>query len=204
MPTLRLLSVDARRYGRDRAALARAIGAAEPQVVAVHGAPHLLRWRSICASIARRAGLVVVTGGRTAAANLLLSDLGVDVDGVRDVRFPSSGLHRPGAALAALRLRESTFLLASATLIGNAAERVGQARDLQAELGSLLPGPRPVILCAEGADRPGTAAWQTLVAGRVAVAGRLFVDAALSVGEVRELTDPGPGLPSVLAELELP
>jgi hypothetical protein len=71
--SLRLLSIDARAFGRDRVALARAVAAAEVDVACVHGSPHLLRWRSISAAIARRAGLVVVTGGRTAGANLVLS-----------------------------------------------------------------------------------------------------------------------------------
>lgn len=202
MPTLRLLSVDARPFGRDRAALARAIGAARIDVAAVHGAPHLLRWRSISASVARRAGLVVVTGGRTAAANLLVSTLGVDVDAVRDVRLPRpSGFGTPGAALAGLRRGPAGFVFAGATLVGNAAERVGQARDVQAEIGTLLPGDPPAVICAEGADRPGTAAWQALAENRVAVAGRIFVDARITVGEVRE--QPGdPGSP-VVVELEL-
>lgn len=181
---MRLLSVDARRYGRDHAALARVIASAEPDVACVHGSPHLLRWRSISAALARRAGLVVVTGGRTAGANLLLSTLGVDVVGVRDIRFD----RKPGgAAIAALRLRGTEFVLTSAALCGNAAERAGAARELQAALKTIVPGGLPALVSAEGADRPGTAAWQILVDERVGVAERLFVDGRLTVGDVTEL-----------------
>jgi hypothetical protein len=165
-------------------------------VVCVHGGPHLLRWRSICAALARRAGLVVVTGGRTAGANLLLSTLGVDVTAVRDVRLPGGSA---GAALAALRLRGADVLVVSATLVCNSADRVVQARELQAAIGALVPGNPPVIVSAEGSDRPGTAAWQVLVDERVGVAGRVFVDGRLSVGAATELPSRGgPTAPLVI------
>lgn len=185
--SLRLLSIDARAFGSDRAALAGAIAAADVDVACVHGSPHLLRWRSISAAIGRRAGLVVVTGGRAAAANLLLSSLAVDVVGVRDVRLETGTRLAPaGAALAALRLRGTDFVLASATLAGNAVERLAQARALDAEISSLVPGGPPAIIAAEGAERPDTAAWQSLVENRVGVAGRLFVDGRVTVADAQE------------------
>jgi hypothetical protein len=188
VPSLRLLSIDARRFGRDRAALAAAIAAAEADVACVHGAPHLLRWRSSCAAIGRRSGLVVVGGGRPAGANLLLSTLAVDVAAVRDVGFTGgSALNRPGAARAARRVRGLDFALVSATLIGNSAQRVEQARQLQRAVDRLVPGNPPTVIDAEGSDRPGTAAWQALVAGRVAVAGRIFVDRKIAVDTARDV-----------------
>ncbi len=196
---MRLLTVDARGFGHDRGALADVIGSAGADVVCVHGGPHLLRWRSICAALARRAGLVVVTGGRTAGANLLLSTLGVDVTAVRDVRLPGG---QAGAALAALRLRGADFVVVSATLVGNAADRVVQARDLQAAIDGLVPGDPPVIVSAEGSDRPGTAAWQVLVDERVGVAGRLFVDGRLNVADATELPGRTPTT-GVLVTVEL-
>jgi hypothetical protein len=201
MPTsLRLLSVDAQDFGRDRAALTRAIAAAAVDVACVHGAPHLLRWRSICASIGRQSGLVVVTGGRLAGANLLLSGLGVDVAAVRDLTFPgASALTPAGAAFAALRLRGADFVVASATLVGNAAERLDQARQLQSAVDGLVPAAPPAVVSALGADRPDTAAWQALVEYRVGVAGRLFVDGRLDVIGSTALGGSG-----VVLELELP
>jgi endonuclease/exonuclease/phosphatase family metal-dependent hydrolase len=204
VPTLRLLSVDARRFGRDRAALARAIATAGPDVACVHAGPHLLRWRSITASIARRSGLVVVGGGRTAAANVVLSSLAVDVLAVRDVRLRGgSGLRAPGAAIAALRLRGSEFVVASATLLGNAAERVAQAGEVQAAIRDVLPADLPSVVFADGVDRPGTAAWHALVDHRVGVGGRVFVDARFDVGEVSESDGAGPGLGAVVVELRV-
>jgi hypothetical protein len=202
--SLRLLSVDARSFGRDRTALAKVISAAEADVACVHGGPHLLRWRSISAALGRQAGLVVVTGGRPAGANLVLSTLGVDVSRVRDVRLAEAPrLGPPGAALAALRLRGVDFVLASATLIGNSAERVAQARDLQTALARLVPGDPPAIICAEGADRPGTAAWQSLVENRVGVAGQIFVDGRIGVEEASEVAGGSPVSPAVVVELAL-
>jgi endonuclease/exonuclease/phosphatase family metal-dependent hydrolase len=201
VPTpLRLLSLAAQDFGRDRAALARAIAAAEVDVACVHGAPHLLRWRSICAAIGRQSGLVVVTGGRLAGANLLLSSLGIDVAAVRDLTFPGgSPLTPAGVALAALRLRGVDFVLASTTLVGNAAERLAQARQLQTAIDGLVPTAPPAILSTMGSDRPGTAAWQALVEYRVGVAERIFVDGRLDVVGTTALSGSG-----IVLELELP
>jgi hypothetical protein len=200
--SVRLLSIDARPFGRDRAALANVIADADADVACVHGGPHLLRWRSISAALGRQAGLVVVTGGRSAGANLLLSTLAVDVLVVRDVLLTGgTRLTRPGAALATLRLRRTEFALVSATLVGNAAERLGQARELQSAIDRLVPGDPPAVISAEGSDRPGTAAWQSLVENRVGVAGRIFVDGRLTVVDAAELSGrPMPG--GVLVTLE--
>jgi hypothetical protein len=196
VPTpLRLLSIDARPFGRDRGALATAVAAAEADVACVHGGPHLLRWRSISASIGRRSGLVVVTGGRTAGANLLLSSLSVDVVAVQDVLLTGgTRWNRAGAALAALRLRGAQFVLASATLVGNSAQRLAQAGELQTAIERLVPGDLPAVISSEGSDRPGTAAWQALVENRVGVAGRIFVDGRMSVAEQTQQTDRAAGV----------
>jgi hypothetical protein len=209
VPTpLRLLSVDARPFGRDRAALARFIADAGVDVACVHGGPHLLRWRSISAAVGRRAGLVVVTGGRTGGANLVLSTLGVDVLAVQDVLLTGGldqsrvRLIRPGAALAALRLRGAEFVVASATLVGNAAERLVQARELQTAIDQLVPADLPAVISAEGSDRPGTSAWQALVENRVGVAGRIFVDGRLSLSDAAQLPGRTPA-GAVLLTLDL-
>lgn len=204
MPSVRLLSIDARGFGRDRVGLAQAIAAADADVACVHGGPHMLRWRSICAAIGRRSGLVVATGGRRGGGNLLLTTLGVDVTAVQDLRFAGGGgLLAPGAALAALRLGGVDFVLVGATLVGNAAERVGQARELQRAIDGLVPGNPPAIVSAEGSDRPGTAAWQSLVENRVGVAGRIFVDGRLTVDQAAEVGGGTRANPTVQVELTL-
>jgi hypothetical protein len=196
MPTsLRLLSIDARPFGRDRAALAQEIAKTEADVACVHGGPHLLRWRSISASVGRRAGLVIVTGGRTAGANLLLSTLSVDVVATQDVLLTGgTRLNPAGAALAALRLRGEQFVLVAVTLVGNSAERLAQVAELQTAIDRLVPGERPAVISAEGADRPGTAAWQALVENRTGVAGKIFVDGRMTVSDAASQTGRGAGV----------
>ena len=203
MPTsLRLLSVDAQAFSGDRAALARAMSMAAPDVVCVHSSPHLLRWRSISAALARRAGLVVVGGGRPAGANLLLSTLRVDVDAVRDLSFTGHRCTRAGAALAALHVGACGFVVTSATLARDAAERRAQAGELQSALDRLVPGERPVIISVAGVEHPDGAARHPLAEDRVAVAGGICVDRRIAVSAVSE--PPAATDRMVLVDLALP
>jgi hypothetical protein len=203
VPTLRLLSVDAQAVGRDRAGLSRLVDRATADVVCLHNGPHLLRWRSRTGAIARRAGRVVVhAGGRETGANALFSTLGVDEVAGRDVRLGLDARLRPaGAAVAVLRRGGADLVVASATLIGNAAERLGQARRLQAAIDRLVPDSPPAAISVLGSDRPGTAAWQCLAENRIAVAGRLFIDERITVDEAQEIPVERPTGPAVVATL---
>src|SRR3978361_1259259 len=87
VPNLRVLSYNVRSMRDDRDALGQVIRAAEPDVVLVQESPRFARWRSLCAQLARRSNLVVVSGGRYAGSNLILSSLGVDVVSTADVLF---------------------------------------------------------------------------------------------------------------------
>lgn len=200
---MRLLSVDARTAGRDRGELARLIESAEADIACVHNAPHLLRWRSISAAIGRRSGLVVVGGGRPAGANLLLSTLGVDALATRDVRLGGSVVHRAGAVLSVLRHGGVEFIFVGACFVGNAAQRIEQSRALQHAITGLVPGAPPVVLCTHGAQR-GTAAWDALVDGRVAVSGQLLVNARITVRASHELAGyAGASVPPVVSDISL-
>lgn len=185
---MRLLSVDAATTGRDRVALASLISGAQADVACVHNSPHLLRWRSTSAALGRRSGLVVAGGGRPAGANLLLCSLGVDAPASRDLSFDVGGVMRPaGAVLGHLRVRGTDVVLVAAALVGNAAQRLDQVVVLQRAIERFLPGDVPSIVSVHGAVRPGTAAWQALAEGRVAAAGRVFVDERLAVGASSKL-----------------
>lgn len=178
MPSLRLFRVDARPFGRDFGALASSISSTEADLVCVHGAPSLLRWRSKCGAIARRAGLVVVGGGRLGGGTLLLSDLGVDVTATQDVTFGGGrGPRRAGATLAALALSGSRFTVAGARLAGGAADQARQLTELDEALGHLTPTPAPLVICVQDAG-PGAAV--TLNHHRTAPTGGVFVDAAIA------------------------
>lgn len=178
MPSLRLFRVDARPFGRDLEALSSRISATEAQLVCVHGAPSLLRWRSKCGAIARRAGLVVVGGGRLGGGTLLLSGLGVDVVGTQDLTFGGGrGPRRPGATLAALALSGSRFTVAGARLAGGAADQARQLTELDEALRHLTPTPAPLVICVQDAG-PGAAV--TLNHHRSAPSGGVFVDAVIT------------------------
>jgi hypothetical protein len=71
---------------------------AGPDIALVQQAPRGWRWRSKCARLAREAGLVVITGGRPAAGNLLLCAMRVRVLSAQDVRRPR------GAVLAVVQV----------------------------------------------------------------------------------------------------
>lgn len=205
MPTLRLLSVNARTLPLDRSELAALIAKTRPDVACVHGSPSLLRWRSISAGLARRAGMVVVGGGRTGGGNLVMSTLGVDVLATRDLSFDGfSGVRPPGATLAVLRLRGSEFVFAGAWLLGSPTARLVQARQLQEAIAALVPGVPPTLISAEGSDRPDTAAWQALTENRVAVAGGVFVDGRIGIGDAQELDGAWSTCAPVRVDLSLP
>lgn len=167
VPSLRLLSYNVRSMRDDRAALARVIRSAEPDVVCVQAAPRFLRWRSTCAALARTSGLVVVSGGRAAGAQLLMSTLAVDVVSSADVTFSKDvGLHRRGTAIAVLRLRDSTFALACTHLDLKAEPRLRHVGELHAAIAGHVPADVPVIVAGDINDRPGSPSWQALTEQR--------------------------------------
>lgn len=167
MPTVRVLSYNVRSMRDDRAALARVISSAEPDIVCVQEAPRFLRWRSLCAELARRSGLVVVTGGRPAAAQLILSTLGVDVVSTANARFSADrGLHRRGVAIAVLRRRGATFAVAGTHLDLVEAPRLRHVGELDAALAGHVPAGVPTIVAGDMNAAPGSATWRALTRGR--------------------------------------
>jgi endonuclease/exonuclease/phosphatase family metal-dependent hydrolase len=168
VPTLRLLSYNVRSMRDDRSALARVIGSVDPDVVCVQDAPRFLRWRSTCAALARTSGLVVVGGGRPAAANLIMSTLGVDVLTTADVLFTKDpGLHQRGTAIAVLRYRGSTFAVAGTHLDVKAEPRLRHVDELHAAIEAHVPADVPTVVAGDINDHPGSPSWQALVERRV-------------------------------------
>ncbi|WP_375475021.1 hypothetical protein [uncultured Jatrophihabitans sp.] len=202
---MRLLSVDARAVDERGVGFAQLIESAGADVACIHGAPHLLRWRSKCAAIARRSGLVVVGGGRLAGGNLLLSALGVDELDYQDLRLPGGTRLGPaGAALGVLRVAGRDVVVAATTLLGTVPQRVAQARHLQDALARLTADTPPAVVSVRGVDRPGTATWASVAAGRTPVGGRVFVDTRITVAAHADLDGhAGAQLPPVVLDLEL-
>jgi len=198
-------------------------------VVCIQEAPRLLRWRSTCAALARTSGLVVVSGGRPAGANLIMSTLGVDVVKTVDVTFSKDpGLHQRGTAIAVLRLRGSTFAVAGTHLDLKAEPRLRHVGELHAAIAGHVPAEVPAVVAGDINDKPGSALWQALTEQRLdafATAGTgsaftstatnphqridgVFVDPRITVRSARVLDGPDVLIASdhrpILAELGLP
>jgi endonuclease/exonuclease/phosphatase family metal-dependent hydrolase len=162
-PTLRLLTYNVRSLREDPAAVARVIRSAKPHVVCIQEAPRLLRWRSKCAALARRSGLVVVSGGGTAAGNLILSTLGVEVLEQHDVLLSREpGMHRRGIAMASLRWRGFTFAVAGTHLDLKPAARLRHVDELERAIESLLGTDIATVLAGDVNDVPGSPSWQAM------------------------------------------
>lgn len=229
VPTLRVLSYNIRSMRDDRAALARVIRSAEADVLCIQEAPRFLRWRSTCAALARSSGLVVVSGGRPAGANLILSTLSVDVLKTVDVLLSTErGLHQRGTAIAVLRLRGSTFGVAGTHLDVKPEPRRRHVDELHAAIAKHVPADVPVLVAGDVNEHPGLPAWRALTEHRVdafATAGvgpaftstaadphqtidGIFVDPRITVLRARVLDGPDVAIASdhrpLLAELDLP
>jgi endonuclease/exonuclease/phosphatase family metal-dependent hydrolase len=197
---LRLLNYNIRSLRDDRAAVRRVIQAAQPHVVCIQEAPRSLRWRTKCAGLARDCGLVVVSGGRPAAANLLLSSLSVDVLFSRDLRFSRQcwfDVH--GTSIALLRKSGHTFAVAGVHLGGTAQARLRHAAELNAALDREVPADVPAIIAGDLNDRPDSSVWRAL--------GARGTDVWTAVGQgygfTHSVTNPSERIDAVLADPRL-
>ncbi|MGC3002533.1 endonuclease/exonuclease/phosphatase family protein [Streptomyces sp. G35A] len=101
---LRVLTYNIRSMRDDTRALARVITACAPDVVMLQEAPRFFRWRKKLARLASDSGLVVLSGGATAAGPALLCSLRATVERTEDVLLPlTPGRHRRGLATAVVR-----------------------------------------------------------------------------------------------------
>ncbi|MEV6418963.1 endonuclease/exonuclease/phosphatase family protein [Streptomyces sp. NPDC051662] len=125
---IRVLSYNIRSLRDDNAALARVIRACAPDLVFVQEAPRFFRWRKRAAWLAKHTGLVVLSGGATAAGPLLLCSLRATVERTEDILLPlTPGLHRRGFATAVVRIAGARIGLLSCHLSLQDDERHAQA-----------------------------------------------------------------------------
>ncbi|MBV9822273.1 MAG: endonuclease/exonuclease/phosphatase family protein [Actinobacteria bacterium] len=163
MTTLRLLSYNVRSMRDDVAALGRVMREIAPDVAIVQEAPRFLRWRAKCAALARRAGLVTVTGGRACGANLVLSSLAVDVLDTHELAFSTDrNLHHRGAAVALLRRAGHRFAVAGTHLDLIEAPRLRHLDELATFTEQFVPADVPLIVGGDINAAPGSATWQRL------------------------------------------
>jgi endonuclease/exonuclease/phosphatase family metal-dependent hydrolase len=169
MPVLRVLSYNVRSLRDDPLAVTRVIRASRAQLVFVQEAPAYWRWRSRCATMARRCGMVAIAGGGGGAfGSFLMSSHAVHASGARTFRLAHRAM-RPerGAAVASLSYGGSPFVAAGTHLATHDDERAGQMASLLAELPD---GGLPVILAADVNEDHAGPAWQ-LTAARFTDAG---------------------------------
>lgn len=172
---MRVLTWNVRSLRDDAAGAARVIRGAAPDIALIQEAPRLWRWRSACARLARDSGLVVVTGGRPAAGNLLLCAMRVRVVSSYDVLLPKRPrLHRRGAVTAVLEVDGRTVSVLGTHLDIDADARVDSARRLR-------QSPYDVI-GADVNEEPGLPAWGALSSG--------LVDIALGLGPTFSVANP--------------
>ncbi len=133
-----------------------------PDIALVQEAPRLWRWRSACARLARESGLVVVTGGRPAAGNLLLCAMRVGVLSSYDVLLDKQpGLHRRGAVVGHLAVAGARVTVLGTHLDLDPDVRSASATELRRRVGDVD------LIGADVNDEPGSPAWQALSAGLI-------------------------------------
>ncbi|GGO81964.1 endonuclease/exonuclease/phosphatase family protein [Wenjunlia tyrosinilytica] len=161
---VRLLSYNVRSLRDDREALVRVIRACAPDIVCVQEAPRFFRWRKKTSWLARDCGLVVVTGGATAAGPMIMSSLRATVVRAEDVLLPHTpGLHRRGFATATLRFGRARLAVVSCHLSLDADERYDQAGALLGRLEA--SGERCTVAAGDLNDRPDGKSWQRVAGG---------------------------------------
>lgn len=135
---VRVLSYNIRSMRDDTAALARVISACAPDLVLVQEAPRFFRWRKKLARLASASGLVVLSGGATAAGPALLCSLRATVERTEDVLLPlTPGEHRRGFATAVVRFGGARLGVLSSHLSLRKDERLEQSGMLLDRLAGL-------------------------------------------------------------------
>lgn len=128
MVLVKVLSYNIRSMRDDTDALARVIKACEPDLVLIQEAPRFFRWRKKLARLASATGLVVLTGGGSAAGPAILCNLRATVERTEDVLLPlTPGEHRRGFATAVVRIGGARLGVLSCHLSLQKDERYDQA-----------------------------------------------------------------------------
>ncbi|MET9914025.1 endonuclease/exonuclease/phosphatase family protein [Streptomyces sp. NPDC006476] len=160
---LRVLSYNIRSMRDDTDALARVITACVPDLVLIQEAPRFFRWRKKLARLASASGLVILTGGGTAAGPAILCGLRATVERTEDVLLPlTPGQHRRGFATAVVRFGGVRVGVLSCHLSLEQNERYDQAGMLLNRLADL--GVDHAIAGGDLNDRPTGRTFQRLSA----------------------------------------
>jgi endonuclease/exonuclease/phosphatase family metal-dependent hydrolase len=151
---VRVLSYNIRSMRDDTDALARVIAACAPDLVLLQEAPRFFRWRKKLARLAAASGLVILSGGATAAGPALLCSLRATVERTEDVLLPlTPGLHRRGFATAVVRFGGARLGVVSCHLSLQKDERYAQAGLLLDRVAGM--GVAHVVAGGDLNERPG-------------------------------------------------
>lgn len=146
---MRLVTYNVYSLRRGLPAVAAVLREVDPDVACLQEVPRFLFWRRTAARLAVEAGLEVVTGGRPAAATMVLARPGTRVTATYDVKLPwHPPRHRRGCAVAVL----GDLAVASTHLGLDARERAEHAVLLRKHLDGLGV---PWILGGDFNDGPG-------------------------------------------------
>jgi endonuclease/exonuclease/phosphatase family metal-dependent hydrolase len=165
VPPMRVVSYNIRSLRDDRSAVVRVVRAADPDVLCIQEAPRFFRWRAKCARLAADTGLLIASGGRDAAANLILIRPGLEIESARSVLFSKDPrLHQRGVAIAVLRVSHQRILVAGTHLDGYPIPRLRHVGELFAAIDAEQPPCQVMVLAGDFNDDPGTPVWDALSA----------------------------------------
>ena len=160
---IRVLCYNIRSMRDDTDALAQVIRACAPDLVLVQEAPRFFRWRKKLARLAAASGLVILSGGATAAGPALLCSLRATVERTEDVLLPlTPGLHRRGFATAVLRFGGARLGVLSCHLSLQDEERFEQGGMLLDQLAGM--GVEHAVVGGDLNERPDGPTFERLAA----------------------------------------
>lgn len=161
MVTLRVVTYNVRSLRNDRAAVVRTLRALDADVACIQEAPHIVRWRSRCAALARESGLLYVAGGGTTGGTTMLAAQRVDVSDA--IAYPLSRTprqRRRGVVAARIHKAGAWCTVASVQLGPDADERDRHRREM---FGLVERYGEPVtLLGGDFSETPDGSTWQTL------------------------------------------
>jgi endonuclease/exonuclease/phosphatase family metal-dependent hydrolase len=148
----------------DPLAVVAVLRSAAADVVCLQEAPRLVRTRPRIAALARKAGLLFVTGGRESAGTALLCSMRAVVTAEAAVRLPTTGrLTRPrGLAHARIGLPGTAPLHVASVHLGLSPEERARHAALVVEL--LTPSGGAVVVAGDVNETPGGPSWAALAA----------------------------------------
>lgn len=197
--TLRVLSYNVRSLRDDKAAVSRVLRTADAHIVCIQEAPRYLRWRGKAAALARHSDLIVATGGRPAAGNLLLCHLTVKVHRTAVIRL-GARYGKCGAAVAVCSLGGQRFVAVGTRLGPRAGERLRHAHELLARLHEVIRDDSlPVVLGGDINELPSGQAFAVF-------GSRLrdtFAVSGTGPGETFSATDPTRRIDAIFADRRL-